>query len=213
MSRRMPPYSVSLRANVREALALGQAGELVAAANPIGSQLRREWRVSRLELLYELAYLRIFVEWERFLEETFIRYLCGYHSAHGACVPLGGQVFGSLGLAQAAMLHGRPFALWHDPLRVVARSQRFFNNGFHEVVVGSNSVRLQHLSAVRHRIVHDQSDARLKFDNATMNFVGRRYRAARPGRFLRDWDPAVNPPRRWLETFSAELESLASQIA
>jgi len=209
----MPAYAASLRAKVREAIALSQAGDLIAATHPIGSNLRREWRVSRLELLYELAYLRIFVEWERFLEETFIRYLCGYQSTHGACQFLTGNPFANLGSAQAAMLHGRPFALWHDPSRIVARSQRFFYRGFHEIVVGSNGARLENLSAVRHRIVHDQSDARQRFDSATMSLVGRRYRAARPGRFLRDWDRNVNPPRRWIETFGGELTSLAGQIA
>ena len=156
---------------------------------------------------------RVFVEWELFLEETFVRYLCGYQSNHGPCQLLGGQAFRNLGLAEAAMLHGRPFALWHDPSKVIARSQQFFNNGFHETVIASNSARLEHFSAVRHRIVHGQLDARQKFDIATMNLVGRRYLAARPGRFLRDWDHTVNPPRRWLETLGAELALLASQIA
>lgn len=213
MPRRMPPYSATLGIKVREAIALGRAGDLVAATNRTGSQLRKEWPVGRLEFLYELAYLRIFVEWERFLEDTFLRYLCGYVSVRGQCRPAAGQAFRNLGLAEAAMLGGRPFALWHDPVRVVTRSQRFFNNGFHEIVISSHSSRLEHLSAIRHRIVHDQFDARQKFDAAAMNLVGRRYLASRPGRLLRDWDPTAIPPRRWLETFGAELIALANQIA
>jgi hypothetical protein len=208
----MPTFAARLGHNVLEAIALARAGDL-SGAEPIGSPIRLEWRVNRIQFLYELAFLRIFVEWERFLEETFLRYLCGYQSAHGGCQLVAGQFYGSLGTAEAAILGGRPYALWHDPARIIQRSQRFFVGGFHENVVSSNAARLSDLVAVRHRIVHDQSDARQKFDQAAMNFVGRRYGASRPGRFLRDWDASVNPPRRWLETLGVEITSLATQIA
>src|SRR5712672_2619521 len=37
--------------------------------------------LNKLELLYELAYLRFFIQWEVFLEQSFLRYLCGYSSS------------------------------------------------------------------------------------------------------------------------------------
>src|SRR5260221_12742426 len=85
MPRTMPPLAVQFRQRVSEALALARAGDLAAAA-PLGAPLRSEWHVARVELLYELAYLRIFVEWELFLEQTFLRYLCGYVSISGGGV-------------------------------------------------------------------------------------------------------------------------------
>jgi hypothetical protein len=83
----MPPLAVQFRQRVSEALALARAGDM-AAATPLGAPLRSEWHVARVELLYELAYLRIFVEWELFLEQTFLRYLCGY-------VSIGGHIYTS----------------------------------------------------------------------------------------------------------------------
>jgi hypothetical protein len=111
------------------------------------------------------------------------------------------------------MLGGRPFALWHNPNTVIDRARRFFVGSFHEIAIASSNARLSDFAAIRHRIVHDQADARRHFDTATMNIVGRRYRGGRPGRFLRDWDNSLNPPVRWLETLGSELSQLANQIA
>jgi hypothetical protein len=50
----MPPLSAAFTRRVLEALALAQAGDLAASA-PFDSQLRREWHMARVELLYELV--------------------------------------------------------------------------------------------------------------------------------------------------------------
>lgn len=197
-----------------EAESLARAGDLVISTRPIETSLRNQWPTHRVELLYEFAFLRMFLEWEKFLEDTFMRYMCGYASTRGACTPATGtNYYGRIGDAEAAMLRGRQFALWHNPNHVVSRSQRFFTNGFHETVISSNLSELEHMASVRHRIVHDQTDAMTNFDAATMNFVGRRYRGSRPGRFLRDWDSSVSPQQRWLVTFGLRLSGLARQIA
>jgi hypothetical protein len=158
--------------------------------------------------------MRIFIEWELFLEGTFFRYLCGYSSAFGAATLVSGTYFASLADAEAAVLGSRSsYVLWHNPVAVVSRSQQFFPASRHEVVVASSTARLENIAAVRHRIVHGQKDARLKFDTATMHLCGRRYRGARPGKFLRDWDSSSAPGKRWLESIGDELCGLASQIA
>jgi hypothetical protein len=119
----MPPFAAQFRQRVSEALSLAQAGDL-AAATPLGAPLRSEWHIARVELLYELAYLRIFVEWELFLEQTFLRYLCGYVSIGGHIYPsVGGGFCATLQIAEATMLAGRPFFLWHDPIRVISRAR------------------------------------------------------------------------------------------
>ena len=65
---------------------------------------------------------------------------------------------------------------------------------------------------MRHRIVHDQIDAKNKFDIATLQIAGRTYPASRPGRFLRDWDRSATPPRRWIEVLIADLIQLMHQL-
>jgi hypothetical protein len=209
----MPKYVSTLSQRVTEAITIAEAGDMARTMSERISPLRRAWPVSKVELLYEFSYLRFFLEWERFLEETFVRYLCGYQSVHGVCHIIRGHYFGTVIAAERAILGSRNFTLWHDPTKVITRSQKFFNNGFHEVVVNSNIARLLDLAAVRHRVVHDHNDSRTKFDQATLNFVGRRYPGSRPGRFLREWDQSVTPPRRWLETLGTELVNMARQIA
>jgi len=79
-------------------------------------------------------------------------------------------------------------------------------------VIASNLTRLVHLAATRHRIVHDQNDAKKKFDAATLLIAGRTHRASRPGKFLRDHDTTKVPPQRWLEVAMTELSSLMAQM-
>lgn len=165
--------------------------------------------IDRLELLYEMAYLRVFIGWEVFLEESFLRYLCGYASTAGAVAMVSGAYFPTLAAAEQAVLAGQQYKLWHDPVRVVQRARGFLINGLHEQIISSNLSRLDQFARIRHRIAHAQQHARVQFDAVTMNLAARRYKGGRPGKFLRDW---VTPTERWLDVIAAELKSLAVQI-
>ena len=175
--------------------------------------MRGEITVPRLEYLYEIAFLRIFVAWETFLEESFLRYMCGF-SSPGAQpqTSLQGAYSPNLAHARAALHGSQQYLLWHSPAKVIARSKNIFVNGAHELVVASNQARVEYFARVRHRIAHGQQDAQKKFDAATMNLVGRRYPASRVGRFLRDADPRHPLPTRWIESIAAELSGLAAQV-
>lgn len=204
----MPPFALEFRQQALDVLKLAAAGESAGR-----SSARIEWHVSRIELLYELAFLQAFIQWEVFLERAFLRYLCGYRSAHGQFAPVSGQYCKSL-LGAHQLIAGRSgFTLWHSPTTVINRARHYLTACPHELIVQSNSTRLQQFAAIRHRIAHGQEDAKSKFDNATMMLCGRRYRASRPGRFLRDRDPSSTPSRQWIEVVTLELAGLASQIA
>jgi hypothetical protein len=203
----MPALASAFRHSVVDAFELAEAGEIAAL-----SSASAEWPSLRIEQLYELAFLRIFIEWEVFLEQTFVRYLCGYRSIHGQYTPTSGRYCSSISTAEALIFGSNGFALWHNPNRIVSRSQQHLTSCTHEVVISSNISRLENFSAVRHRLAHGQGDAKKKFDIATMALCGRRYPSGRPGRFLRDWDRSVTPNRRWLEAMGLELVGLARQI-
>lgn len=207
MPRQMPTYTTIFQQRVASALALAQAGEVA-----LQSAISSHWHVARVEYLYEMAFLRTFIEWEVFLEQTFLRYMCGYSSVHGLFQPTQGQHCTSIAQAEGLVFGARGFALWHDPTRVTNRAIRFLTSCPHELVVQSNVARLQMFGHIRHRVAHGQDDARTKFDAATMFICGRRYRGGRPGRFLRDWD-STSPGRRWIDVLSLELSGLAAQIA
>jgi hypothetical protein len=192
------------------------AGEIAHVSGE--ASLRKAWSVIRLEALYELAFLRIFMAWETCLESVFYRSLCGYASSAGQEQLLAGSYFPTLSAAESAVLGSQNYILWHDPRKVVQRCQKFIKSGvvgcpgLQETVISSNSARLAYLASTRHRIVHDQLDAKRKFDAASLAIAGRTYASSRPGKFLRDFDTSSSPPRRWLEVTILDLEGLARQI-
>jgi hypothetical protein len=223
MPRLMPRYDLTLRGQADLANGIVTAGETVRLTGGVG---REQWTLARVELLYELAYLRFFVMWEELLECVFFRSLCGYQSRAGqevlvpaACGPgFIGPHFRSLSGAETVVYGGADFLLWHDPDKVIKRCKKYILSGpgagpaQQENVITSSYDRLKHFAAIRHRIAHEQEDARNKFDTATHHFVGHKYAASRPGRFLRDFEPASAPPKRWLAAIADELIGLMGQI-
>jgi hypothetical protein len=194
MPRQMPRFDLQLSVVAQTAIAIAKAGELAHAA--ADSAVRKEWTVTKLESLYELAYLRVFAAWESCLEGIFYRSLCYYSSLHAA----------------ETAIAGTRYLLWHNPTKVIQRCRRHIRAGRQENTINSNLTRLEHLSYARHRVVHDQADAKQKFDTATISIVGRTYPASRPGKFLRDWDTSSPTPRRWLDTLAQELTVLVRQM-
>jgi hypothetical protein len=207
----MRRFDIYLVHEGRALIGLAKAGEMVRLISGPGTPQWEQWPISRLEALYELAFLRMFVAWETFCEDTFLRYMCGHVSRYGQAVPVL-RHYATLAAAEAAYLGTRRYRAWYDPADVIARCQRHISNGRHEGVFSANRVWLDHLGKIRHRIAHGQKDAKHNFDLATNALAARVYLASRPGRFLRDWDTASAPRVRWLETLFANLGNLASQI-
>lgn len=208
----MPQLDQAFVTEVNSALGLVRAGELVRANSAPRSTLWNEWHASRLEALHELAFLRVYAAWEVFLQESLCRYMCGYNSARfGQATPVVAYHH-RLALADTAIRAGQQFVLWHNPTTVADRCASHLNGSRNEIVVRAFSGRLWHFARIRHRIAHDQDDAKQKFDNATMAMAGRRYPASRPGRFLRDTVMMGGVQVRWLDVLMNELAGLASQI-
>jgi len=216
----MPRFDLQLLAQTKVANDIVMAGERSRLNS--GS----DWTNKRLEFLYELSYLRLFAAWEAMLESIFLRSLCGYASRHGQEQLVSGAYYAKISGAEAAMLAAesrgpvtKTYVLWHSPTMVVNRCRLHIRSGgglstpaIQEIVIASNQARLEAFAAVRHRIVHEQKDAKTKFDNATLMFAGKTYEASRPGKFLRDWDKNASPQCRWIDTAIAELAAMVVQM-
>jgi hypothetical protein len=210
----MPALAARFRSSVGTAVGIAEAGEIVRALSAPHSRPYGEMTPSRLEALHEMAYLRIFVEWEGFLEATFIRMISGYESPLYKPILAAGKARSpTLSAAQTALYGGNDFLLWHHPRHLQTRGSNWFRGGPHELVGVSNFARLEWFGWVRHRVAHGSDDARRKVDIATIGLSGRRYRGASAGRFLRDWDSSKTPPERWLHSIGYELVNLAAQIS
>ena len=197
---------------------MDDALNLIATANLVHLEGRSGHRLARissrqLEQIHELAYLRVFIEWEVFLEESFFRYVAGYTNSAGRQTTVTGRYARSYQLAEQAVLGGASFLLWHNPTKVIARAQRFFVAGLHESVLQSNLTRLQAFANVRHRIVHNHADSRANFGPASNEIAGRRYIGGRPGTLLRDFDASSPVRRSWAQVVLEELFAMAKQIA
>jgi hypothetical protein len=210
----MPPLASRFADRAKAATGIAEAGEIIRSGARKGSTVYREFRLSRLEALHEMAYLRIFVAWEDFLEATFLRTQCGYESPLYSPTFIAGKTRQrSLAIAQLALYGNQQYLLWHNPNSTVTRAQLWFDKCPLEQVTLSNLSRLEWFAAVRHAIAHGSADARQKFDSAAIGLAGRRYPGSSAGRFLRDRDHAAVPPRRWLHSIADELSGLAGQIA
>ena len=209
MPRLTAGLALQLERSTDSALALATAGEIIRSNLAPASIAHKELTMGRLEALYELAYLRIFLTWEAFLEESFLRYLCGFHNSVGP-VALKGARVPTIDDARVAILGGQRFVSWYNPLRVIQRAQRFCINSPHEVVVLSVQTQLEWYAAIRGRIAHTSVYARGEFDIATLGLAGRRIRGSRPGSFLRMLDPS--PGKRWLHILADGFKALAGQI-
>jgi hypothetical protein len=218
MPKRMPRFDNDLLNGAQTAIAIVTAGELSHSSGT--APVKKAWKISRLEALYELAYLRIFATWEMCLESIFLRSLCGYESkaAGGPEQPVAGHYYRSIAAAETAVLGSKVYMLWHNPSHVITRCNTHIRTGpgcpcVQATVLASNLARLEYFSHTRHRIVHThQSDAKAKFDAATMSLAGRTYLASRPGKFLRDHDYSKSPTRPWLDAIADEMVLLTGQM-
>lgn len=214
MAREMPPLAARFASAVDQSVGIARAGELAWVNSEPGSVTRRELGATRLRALYEMAYLRIFVSWEIFLEESFLRMMCGWESPIHTPALRQGASYRTLAVARAALYGNRDFLLWHNPEVVADRCESWFQDGIHSQIVASNEARLGWFSAVRHRIAHGSRQVKDEMDAASIGLAGQRYLGASAGRFLRDWQKG-EPLRqeRWLKTIAVELTSLAKQIS
>lgn len=209
MPRQMPPLAATYSVQVDSAVRLSQAFEVARATSHVTSQAYAELTVPRLERAYELAFLRMFAQWEVFLEEVTCRYLRGYASA--LYVPsLRVQKPRTLTAARRELAGGRDYSLWHNPDTVGRRVAKRLDACPVETVVRSSHTQLEAMGQLRHRVAHHSDDARQKFDNATMTLGGFRVQGARAGRFLRR---EVATSVRWLEYLGSQLKGLAGQMA
>lgn len=140
-----------------------------------------------------------------------MKYVAGYSNSIGR-EPILTTYARSYERAFTLVASGNDFMLWHNPAKVIQRAQRSFLLGLHETVLSSKAPRLEGFSNVRHRIVHNHADSRLKFANACMDIAARRYHGGRPGTMLRDLEPPSAIRRRWIEVILNEIWLTAQQI-
>lgn len=177
-----------------------------AAARPLISAVRRD-------AMTELAFLKAFLAWESFLEQSFMLYIIG-RKAPGAARPQRYVFPPSLThAAEWVVPEGRPYATWTDAARISARAERFFHGGRpFAVTLRANQNTLEEARILRNAIAHASSSTQQKFEN----LARRKLRTLPPdstvGSFLATTVPRSAPPSSFFEFYTDQLGTYAAQL-
>lgn len=161
-------------------------------------------------LIYELAFLRCFLAWEVFVEETFYQYILGRTAPNGTIY--------RRYLTPRSMVHakqivrgGRPFVTWTDPGRIIDRAELFLRDGEpYATALGSASSDLADMVKIRNRIAHRSERASDEFLELVRRKLGSVPQGTSPGRFLRGTDTGAAANR--FDTYLALLQVLSGVI-
>lgn len=189
------------------------ATEALWLAAPPATDVRKRLKVKQLQALYESAFLRIFTAWEVFVEEVVIRHMAGAESS--SYVPTfapGKSKSSSLKAARQELYGNKTYLLWHHPDGVIHKTQSCVLGSPVEICFSTNRSWFLAFAAIRHRIAHASSDARIQFEAAAIQLSGNNHRGS-PGRFLRahQSQDSLNQ-KRWILALSQQLELHAQQI-
>jgi len=135
--------------------------------------------------LVEMAFIRMFLAWEDFLEESYIRYLRGGKTRRGRkAKPLVTVI--SLHRARRLIYgEGRRYADWCEPSRVVERARLHFKDGEpYATPIDSAALHLNRMRVIRNRIAHRSEIAARQFRDLLREFYGSGHRQQSPGAIL-----------------------------
>jgi hypothetical protein len=164
----------------------------------------------QVDLIFELAFLKIFIAWEQFLENTFIRYMCSASSLSGKR-PTRIVSVRHLDDALRVICGERPYADWTSVEVVVDRANRFFDSGEpYATPLQSAAVELTNMRRIRNHIVHHSNKSRDDFNRLLVNVYGFRPQGMTAGRFLRQRLSVQGQQR--IQEYAKTLESLAKMI-
>lgn len=166
-----------------------------------------------LKLSYELAFLRVVLSWEQFLEQCAIEFLMGKSTQSGYAEPLAQAVSRSRGDANTTLLAGASFVTWANPHKACGALDRVLGSN-HAVsrmsaLLRANVSLLEDIAAIRNRIAHASDASDQAFKAAVIRLSSSPALATSPGHFLRGMDGSSNPPRRYIESLASALISLS----
>jgi len=172
-----------------------------------------KFTVLHMEIVTEMAFLRAFLAWEAFLEESFILYLWGKNPPRGKppkpCVhPPTRRV------AEQLVAEGKDYADWAEVQNVIKRAERFFQDGEpYSDALRSRRSRLQDIKIVRNATVHSSSYSWEKFQILTRRELATYPPRLTVGGFLGMTVPHSSPPQSFLECYLSVIRFVADRIA
>lgn len=132
----------------------------------------------------ELSFLRLYTSWEEFIEQAFVRYMCGATTSTGYSPK---RYVQPLNLRHAFNIctQGRAYADWMRLDEVIQKSKLYFEDGEpFKNALGSAATALDEMKTIRNRITHGSEHSNKEFRQVVMNRIGVSQKNMVPGRFL-----------------------------
>lgn len=169
--------------------------------------------VARRDSIIELAFLRGFLAWESFLEESFILHMLGKQPRRGK-PPHRYVLPPNRKAAFDLTAGGRGYASWEVAGDVASRATRFFRNGRpYTAPLRSAQNTLDGARTLRNAVAHRSEKAKKKFEGFARNELGGTLPPGLTvGGFLNTPQPGSTPPKSFLEHYLGVLQLVAEQI-
>ena len=161
----------------------------------------------------ELAFLKAFLAWENFLEETFVLYLVG-RKPPGAPAPTRYAFPPSYAVASEWVVpEGRHYASWTVAADVSRRAERFFRQGRpFSTTLRANQNALDEARILRNAIAHSSASTQQKFENLVRQKLGSLPANLNVGAFLGRTVPRSSPPQSFFDFYVDRIEMCATQL-
>lgn len=158
-----------------------------------------------------LALLKLTLAWESFIEDSFLRFLCGAKSAAGLSPTLLVAKEPTLSAAFRALSGGDRYLGWQAD-RTIKRANKWFDAGapYATAVNGAKS-DLDAMAEIRNRIAHRSNHSVKAFQDVVRAHLGYVPAGMTPGRFLLGTLPSAGKPA--IEHYAALLSATAHLIA
>jgi len=196
-----------------------QSGKLAIAARqwiiPSNSLVRPRFTPLHRNILIELAFLRSYLAWERFLEEAFILFLIGKKPRRRRRPP---RCFVTPKSRQHAFQlilpeTGRSYIDWDNPEIVRIRAKRFFANGEpFESALTSHLYLFQEIQVIRNAIAHRSLTSEEKFHRLVRDKLTYLPANVSVGSFLETTMTGINPPITYLDYYLDGISRTAELI-
>lgn len=176
------------------------------ASGPLISAARRD-------SIVELAFLRSFLAWESFLEESFILHMLGKQPKKGK-PPHRYVMPPNRKAAFTLTAEGRGYAKWEVASEVATRATRFFRDGRpYTAPLRAAQTKLDEARTLRNAVAHRSETAQKNFETLARNELGGSLPPGMTvGGFLNMSRPASVPPQSFLEHYLDSLQLVAETI-
>jgi hypothetical protein len=144
---------------------IDEATKLVSRIQQLQQTHRAKSYISKThhEMIIELSFLRSFIAWETFLEQSFILYLLGKKSPKGYA-PKRYVLPQNYKHAMEISLSGQPYADWTAVDVVIRRAERFFKKGEpFASLLKLRMAQLNDIKIVRNAITHSSIYSKEQF--------------------------------------------------